>query len=136
MYRILTKNADKVIGYETGPSLLNRIGLSTQMPADIWVATNKHRNRIPDGCHITAMRPPTTVTSENYRYLQFLDAIDLIGSKKYSIDAVNPTELMRDVAAKLNLSQLTLVFYARKYYKHGDVIRLIDILMEGFDETT
>ena len=71
----LLRKENEIIGYETGLSALNRIGLVSQMPKRRCIATNLHTKRIPEGMQIEIRKPPIVVNSGNFRYLQILDAI-------------------------------------------------------------
>ena len=42
--RVYLFNDDEVFGYETGPSFMNKIGLTTQMPAHTYLATERTRS--------------------------------------------------------------------------------------------
>lgn len=64
----------RVIGYETGPSYMNKVGLTTQMPKFTFIATENKKSRSIDG--IQLVKPVTDITEENYRYLQLLDMMD------------------------------------------------------------
>jgi len=89
--KMLTMDKDEIIGYESGSSFFNRIGLSTLIPREIEVVTNNYRKKLPENCHVTAKKPPIDVTSENHRYLQVLDVINDMG--KLHIYAENPEEI-------------------------------------------
>lgn len=43
--RQLLQDKDKIIGYETGLSALNRLGLVSQMPKKICIASNLHQKK-------------------------------------------------------------------------------------------
>ncbi len=57
MTRFLTLNGEDIIGYETGVSFQNRIGLITLMPKIVEIATNRHRIKLDIKCHITVCKP-------------------------------------------------------------------------------
>lgn len=75
-------NKEDVYGYIAGMSLLNTMGLTTQVPNQITVVTNKESSR---GRRITVgkqeiylMKAPTKVTKQNCAVLKLLEAIKLI----------------------------------------------------------
>lgn len=75
-------NNDEVYGYVTGMSLLNSLGLTTQVPNSISIVTNNEASR---GRRITVgkqnlylIKAPTKITKENCAVLQLLEAIKLI----------------------------------------------------------
>lgn len=125
---------DKRIGYESGASLLNRLGLSTLLPRDIEITTNRYGAKLPEGCRIVTCKPAVTVTDENWKLLQF---IDLVGELPNAhIDAENLEQLLRQYAKKQQLDTLMLIFTARKYYSPKVLIPLIDLFMEVEYEVT
>lgn len=75
-------NKNDVYGYYTGTTLLNLMGLTTQVPVVVEIATNRAtRNRAykPKGKVIAEVMPAkTNVNRENVKVLQFLDAVTII----------------------------------------------------------
>lgn len=124
---LLTKNKDEIIGYESGASFLNRIGLSTLIPREIEVVSNNYRKKLPEACHIIAKKPPAPVTRENFRYLQVLDVIS--GMNTFHIDAENPIKILNSVIYRNGLEHIKLAGYARKYYPQRVLPNVIDIVM-------
>lgn len=86
--------ADKYLsgdnGYETGLTLLHRLGLTTQIPAERVFATNKAASyiRADKALGIYVCPPKVEINAKNKRYLQVLDAVDAMG--KAPIDAERP----------------------------------------------
>ena len=131
--RQLLQNKDNIIGYETGLSALNRLGLISQMPKKICIASNLHQKRVPEGIQVEVRKPPVTVNSENYHYLQILDTIrDL---DRTPVDAEHPVDILRNTVKTLALNTDTLILLARKYYSNKILIRTIDIILEEKHET-
>lgn len=124
--KMLTTDKDGIIGYESGASFLNRIGLSTLVPRKIEVVTNNYRKKLPENCHVTIRKPAVFVTSENHRYLQILDVISDIG--KLHIDAENPEEILSSVISRNGLDPVMLAGMARKYYPKRVLPKVIDIV--------
>lgn len=125
---------DAIIGYETGLSALNRIGLMSQMPNRKCIATNLYTKRVPVGVQVEIRKPTVNVNSLNYRYLQILDVIrDL---DKAPIDAVRPAKLLQETAMMLGLDIDMLILMARKHYSYKTLSRTIDIMLEGTYEAT
>ncbi len=106
--QLLTKQDQDVIGYVSGAAFLNKIGLTTLLPKQIDVVTNQYRRVLPEGCHVKVKRPAATITTENYSYLQLLDAIEAMQTSH--VDAENPYELIRAAAQKSKLQPLNLIF--------------------------
>lgn len=122
------------IGYESGASLLNKIGLTTLIPRDIEITTNRYGAKLPEDCHIKVRKPPAIVTNENWKYFQFIDMLNELPNAH--TDAEKPEQLILQYAEKQQLDSLTLIFTARKYYSQKIVLTLIDLLMEVEDEVT
>lgn len=123
----LLYDADDVIGYETGLSVLNRIGLVSQMPRRKYIATNLYMKRIPADVQIEVRKPAVKVDSTNYHYLQMLDMIrDL---DKAPVDTVRPDEVLRELAMDMELNIDMLILMARRYYGQRTLIKTIDIML-------
>ncbi len=71
----LFKN-NKRIAYITGLLLYNKMGLTTQIPKEISVASSKKRIYISKGnIKASAVKSYVEVTDNNYKFLELLDAI-------------------------------------------------------------
>lgn len=131
--RRLLYDDDNVIGYETGLSILNRIGLASQMPKKKCIATNLYTKRVPFGIQVEIRRPSTDVNCSNYRYLQILDMIRDLDNAP--VDVAKPEELLKGVVESLELSTDALIFMARKFYTPRILIKTIDIMLGGLYDT-
>lgn len=127
MAKTLTMQNGEKIGYVSGAFLLNKLGLTTLVPRNIEITTNRWEVKLPEGCHIKARKPPATVTDENWKYLQFIDTVNELPNTH--IDAENLAQLLVRYAGKQQLDSLTLIFTARKHYTGKVVLRMIDLLM-------
>lgn len=127
--RLYLEDDKEVYGYETGPSFINRMGLTTQIPKFTYFATNKNRS---DKCSntIELVKPMVKVTKENFKYLQILDVI----SNKYGVpfEVDNPNEIIRNVIDDNNLNFEYLLFYA-KYYNDKEIYKKITNLTRGIN---
>lgn len=123
--QLLTIQGEQVIGYVTGAAFMNRIGLTTLMPREIEIVSNQYRRVLPDGCHVAAKRPAVQVNTENYKYLQLLDAIETLNESH--IDAENPYELIRMLARDREINPMALIGYARRHYPVKTLLRTVDI---------
>ena len=81
----------EVIGYETGLSMLNRMGLVSQMPKKC-IVTNLYAKRVPAGMQVEIRKPAININRTNYRYFQILDVIGEL--EKASVDAARPEEYL------------------------------------------
>ena len=125
--QLLTRRGDEIIGYETGFSLMNKLGLTTQVPKRSEIATNAYRKNIDDR-FIIVRKPVITVNAGNFRYLQLLDIIrDL---QEAPVDVENPKGLLRNFAEKNNLNTVQALTYARQHYPQKTLLNLVDVLVE------
>jgi len=122
-------DGNQIIGYETGPSYFNKIGLCSWIPREQFIATNRYRKQIPGQVKIKVCRPITEISTENYKYLQALDMIQ--GMDELPIDAPDPERIIREILVKNQLQNEILILLARKYYKQKTLFRTIDIALEG-----
>ncbi|WP_243117167.1 hypothetical protein [Lacrimispora algidixylanolytica] len=114
--------------------MLNRLGLSTLLPRDIEITTNRYGAKLPEGCHIVTCKPAVPVTDENWKLLQFIDLVSELPNAH--IDAENPKQLLRQYAKKKQLDTLTLIFTARRFYSPKVLILLVDLFMDVEYEVT
>lgn len=125
--QLLTRRGDEIIGYETGFFLMNKIGLTTLVPAKREIATNAYRKNVNDS-FIIVRKPVVTVDAGNYRYLQLLDVIREI--PEAPVDAENPKAILRNFAEKNNLDTVLALTYARQHYPQKTLLNLVDVLVE------
>lgn len=119
---------NEVIGYETGPSFLQKIGLTTQIPKHRYIATNvvNHKgNRIDKELKIVLRKPKIAVTNDNVKYLQIIDAAE--NKDRASIDATNPMQILNDYIVKNGLDFGKLVAIAKTRYPKEVLTRVIEI---------
>ena len=125
--RLYLEDKNDVFGYETGPSLINRLGLTTQVPKYTYYATNKNRL---EKCNnmIELVKPMIKITKDNFKYLQILDVI----SNKYNIEfeVDNPNKIIKNVIVENNLEFEGLLYYAT-FYKDNGIYKKIAYLTRG-----
>jgi len=68
---------NKTVGYITGPALYYRWGLTTQVPAEVTIATSTQKREKVNisGLRITTTRARYKVINRNIQLLQFLDTL-------------------------------------------------------------
>jgi len=80
--RRFISDGEEVYGYITGLSLLNKAGLTTQIPNIVEVVTNNETTRVRDvkvgSQRVRARRARTKVTKNNVGTLEFLDLMNII----------------------------------------------------------
>lgn len=127
--------ADKYIlpdkGYETGLSLLHRMGLATQMPRKNTIATNVAKDCLKEDKKLGVfIRPPKVeINSDNIGYLQTLDALELL--EKAPIDTDKPYEVVAEHIHKKNLAYDKLLYYADNYYGKNTVMQIAHTASAG-----
>lgn len=125
--QLLTRRGQDIIGYETGLSLMNQLGLTTLVPKKREFATNSYRKQITSQ-HIVARKPVIRVDAVNFRYLQLLDMIrDL---QKSPVDHENPKALLRAFVDKYKLDPVEALNHARQHYSQKTLLFLVDVLCE------
>lgn len=129
----LLYEANRVIGYETGLSAMNRLGLVSQMPKRRIIATNLYRKKVPVDILIEIRKPPVVINETNYRYLQLLDAIS--DMDEAPVDTARPKEVIHNTAREFGLNTEMLILMARRHYSQKTLLRTIDIMLEGQYET-
>ena len=117
------KKSDEIIGYISGPTFANKIGLTTLLPKYEYITTNNNRV-ISDVINLKLVKPVTKITSNNYKYLQILDLINNKHHIQYDCD--NPNRLIYDYIKKNNL-QFSVLLYYSKYYKKDILVKLQEI---------
>lgn len=115
------------IGYETGLSVMNQMGLTTQMPNKRVIVTNAVKECIREDkkLDIKIKPPKTPVTAENKYYLQTLDVLEMMD--KAPIDEPQPYTLIANHIQKQNLRYAKLLALADVYYNQKTILRLAHI---------
>ncbi|MDR2756990.1 MAG: DUF6088 family protein [Planctomycetaceae bacterium] len=106
----------KLIGYLTGYSVYNDLGLTTQISNQIQIGTNKYRHAVKrENYTISFIVQPNKITKDNIVSLRILDAVRFIKA----IPATTPDEAcirLKEIFRELTPEkQQTLVNLALKY---------------------
>lgn len=112
----LLEDANKIIGYLTGVSAYNKLGLTTQISNTIQIGTNIDRKPRKRGkFNIRFIRQKNTITRDNIYLLQILDSIRFI--KRIPDSNINSSViLIKEIIQNLsNEEQKLLVKLALKY---------------------
>ncbi len=95
----------KRIAYITGLLLYNKMGLTTQIPKEISIASNKKRIFISKGnIKANAVKSYVEVTNENYKFLELLDAIKDF-KKIPDLDKKSAIKILTNKISELNNQQ-------------------------------
>ena len=129
--RIYLFDGNEVFGYETGPSLMNKIGLTTQMPTCTYIATEHNRVAITEhGEHIRLLKPIVGITRENYRYLQFLDMLDNRMKVQIEVEDDKYKNILRNYIEVYGLN-FELLLHFGQYYKNDNIYHRLAELARG-----
>lgn len=111
-------------GYETGYTVLHRMGLTSQLPKERCIATNRAADcaRMDRKLGVLVRPPKTTVNKENKAYLQVLDVLELMD--KAPVDAEQPYALLADYIHRAGLKYETLLSLADRYYSKKTILQL------------
>jgi hypothetical protein len=123
---VLMYERKHVIGYETGASLLNRLGLMTLMPRKTEIATNSYTMKLPKGSLVVKRKPVVLVNNENWRYLQFIDAVHDLQRLAPAHNENNP--ILKTYAEKHKLDFGRLITIAKEHYSRKLVSTLACLL--------
>ncbi|HZJ36026.1 MAG TPA: DUF6088 family protein [Gillisia sp.] len=106
----------KRIAYVTGGSLYNRMGLTTQVPKNIKVASKVKRVTTKIGkTQVKSVKSYVDVTNENYYLLEILDALKDFKTIP-DLDKKSAIALLKNKISKLTENDLSkIVRYALKY---------------------
>lgn len=122
----------KKIGYITGWTLLNRVGVSTQVPNVIEVCTNveKTRKRYVElrNRKVILRMPTVEITEENVDYLQFLDIFKYASVDMIKENMDNIITFFDDKELKLEQLQYWAKFYSNTVKKTIRESRVYDVL--------
>lgn len=119
------------IGYETGLTIINRLGLTTQIPKERMIATNLAKDcvRTDKKLGVTIKPPKTPINAQNKKYLQLLDTLELLD--KTPIDEEEPYKILANYIQNENLQYGKLLAYADSYYNKKTIFHLAHTASAG-----
>lgn len=131
----LLQEGGKIIGYLTGYSIYNQLGLSTQVSNSVQIGKNQIRpNFNRERYSITFIRQSNPITKGNIPFLQLLDAIRYI---KKIPDSTVEKSCKRLLAILINFSEKDLVTLVRLSLNYPPATRaLLGALLEQLTYTT
>lgn len=104
-----------VCGYYSGLAFVNAIGISQQVPAIIEITTNRTSSKKSyytiDRRIAIIRKGKTTITSQNYKMLQFLDMFHFITMN----EVIWNKKLLKDYIKKHNLTKMQFSEYIKFY---------------------
>ena len=124
LIRIRYLNGDN--GYETGATIMHKIGLTSMMPAQRVIVSNIKKRTITDEkLDIVVKAPKTTVTRGNWKYLQFLDLLNIYD--EVPIDIEEPYAVLCAFVKKHGLDYGKLLNIASLHYNTDTIIKLANV---------
>jgi len=119
-------------GYETGLTIMHKLGLTSLMPAERMFVSNKALNRTKrdEVLNITVKAPKVMVNRDNKPYLQVLDLLNIYD--EVPVDADHPYHIFSKLIETRSLDYRKLFALADKYYGNNTIIRLAHVASEGW----
>ena len=119
----LLENEGKIIGYLTGYSIYNQLGLTTQVSNTIQIGKNEIRPSFKRGSNtISFIRQKNTITKGSIRLLQILDAIRYF---KKIPDSNSLTTFKRLLAILKNVKEKDKIIMVRLALKYPAATRAL-----------
>ncbi|MCL2859967.1 MAG: DUF6088 family protein [Oscillospiraceae bacterium] len=114
-YKYIIDKDGNMKGYVTGAKLFNLMGLTTQVPRNMDIATNACPNNNKyeiDKYNVVIRKPKIKVTNDNYMYLQLLDI--LANNDRIHVEVENEEEILYNYIEEYKLNFEKLLKYARE----------------------
>ena len=110
---------------------MNNLGLTTQISNERVIATNLAKDcvRSDKKLGVTIKPPKTEISPKNKKYLQLLDALELLD--KTPIDEDNPYLLIARHIHNEKLQYDKLLAYADSYYNNKTILHLAHTASAG-----
>ena len=114
-------------GYETGLTLLQKLGLTTQIPKNRILVTNKVKEcaRFDKKLDVIIRPPKTIIDANNKQYLKILDILEILDNAP--IDVKNPYDIIGNYIEKLGLEYVNLLALADNYYNKDTILKLAHV---------
>ncbi len=114
-------------GYETGPLVLHKLALTTQIPNQRIVVSNNASDcaRTDNKLDIIVKPGKIKINTENKHYLEILDILDAFD--KTPINASEPYSIIANNIKELGLDYSKLLGLADSYYSKNTIIQLAHV---------
>jgi hypothetical protein len=127
----------ELVGYISGYSAYNNLGLTTQVPSTLHIGTNKYRRAVKRGMYtISFIVQPNKITKKNIELLRILDAIRFIKE----IPATTPDEACARLISIVSLlteeKKMALATLVLKYTPYVQALCGAILEMSGADSST
>ncbi len=124
---IVDKYLSNDMGYETGLLVLHRMGLTSQLPKERVLASNRASDcaRHDQKLDVIVCPPKVEINAGNKQYLKLLDVLDILDEAP--VDADNPYTIIGEYIEKLQLEYHKLLALADNYYNRNTIIQLAHV---------
>lgn len=128
---IRAKYMEEGNGYEYGAYALYKLGLTTQLPNQREIVSNKAYDcrRKDQRLDVWIKPTKTEINQSNIEYLMILDVIDILD--KYPVDVEKSYRCIAEYIDKKSLKYEVLLVIADKYYNIGTIKKLARIAGES-----
>ncbi len=111
-------------GYEGGVTILQKIGLTSQIPRERIIVSNKAGEyaRKDQRLGVTVKPPKTVINAENKDYLRILDILNSLRTAPVDVD--NPYKIIANYIVDNKLKFELLLAMADRFYNQTTVIEL------------
>lgn len=118
-------------GYETGLTVLHRMGLTSQMPKERVLASNRASDCARRDAKLdVVVRPPKVeINAGNKQYLKLLDVLDILSDAP--VDTPNPYTVIGEYIDRLELEYQKLLALANNYYNRNTILQLAHVAGGG-----
>lgn len=118
-------------GYETGLTVLHRMGLTSQMPKERVLASNRASDCARRDVKLdVVVRPPKVeINAGNKQYLKLLDVLDILSDAP--VDTPNPYTVIGEYIDRLELEYQKLLALANNYYNRNTILQLAHVAGGG-----
>lgn len=112
--KYLVDRNGNIKGYIIGAKLFNKLGFTTQVPNVTDIVTNecKYHKQYDEKLRTYITKPKIKITSENYKYLQFIDILE--NKDNINIEVDNTDEILYKIIKEYNLDFEKIIKYARE----------------------
>lgn len=114
-------------GYETGLIVLHRLGLTTQIPNERILATNRAGDcaRMDKKLGVVVRPPKVEINADNKQYLRMLDVLEILDHAP--VDAEHPYQIIGEYIERLGLEYVRLLALANNYYNRNTILQLAHV---------
>lgn len=135
-YKYVSRNG-QVDGYYCGYTFANQLGITTQVPFVIEIASNEASASVREvslnGQRIMLRKPKTEITNQNYRVLQFLDLLKDLD--QYADNEItNLPEIIANYVRSNEITQESIDQYIQLYpdktFRNYYEMRLYDVFAQ------